>query len=159
MDQHYSGKKQQQQQQQQHKLKHENAKTTNLIIESDSIRDDLYLPNMDADIINKKKWKCSQCTYENWPSALKCTICLVNKSSVNHNVVNSSKSKPSNCNQINKKRTEIALKSGLNESKIKLKFETSMNNELLNSSSDIYMIGNQLKINSNLFCFIIRFSF
>lgn len=27
----------------------------------------------------KKKWKCSHCTYENWPSALKCTICLCTK--------------------------------------------------------------------------------
>jgi hypothetical protein len=25
---------------------------------------------------SKSKWKCGQCTYENWPSALKCTICL-----------------------------------------------------------------------------------
>ena len=30
----------------------------------------------------KKKWKCAQCTYENWPSAVKCTICLCAKSSV-----------------------------------------------------------------------------
>ena len=30
-------------------------------------------------IDNKKKWKCTQCTYENWPSAIKCTICLSNK--------------------------------------------------------------------------------
>ena len=28
---------------------------------------------------SKKKWKCVQCTYENWPSALKCTLCLHSK--------------------------------------------------------------------------------
>ena len=24
---------------------------------------------------NKKKWKCQRCTYENWPRAIKCTMC------------------------------------------------------------------------------------
>lgn len=28
----------------------------------------------------KKKWKCPQCTYDNWQSSLKCTICLTPKS-------------------------------------------------------------------------------
>jgi hypothetical protein len=35
-----------------------------------------------------KKWKCSKCTYENWPSALKCTICLCNKTSSSTNSSN-----------------------------------------------------------------------
>ncbi|RNA00111.1 Ubiquitin thioesterase Zranb1, partial [Brachionus plicatilis] len=34
-----------------------------------------------ASVESKKKWKCGQCTYENWPSASKCTICLCAKSS------------------------------------------------------------------------------
>jgi len=36
---------------------------------------------------SKKKWKCLQCTYENWPSAHKCAICLTLKStnSLRHN--------------------------------------------------------------------------
>ncbi len=25
---------------------------------------------------NKKKWKCQKCTYENWPKASKCTMCM-----------------------------------------------------------------------------------
>ena len=46
---------------------------TNLIIEDEtSNTNDSEEQNS---IINKKKWRCLQCTYENWPSALKCTIC------------------------------------------------------------------------------------
>ena len=29
---------------------------------------------------DNKKWKCQRCTYENWPRALKCTMCLGPKS-------------------------------------------------------------------------------
>ena len=45
---------------------------------------------------NKKKWKCIQCTYENFPSSLKCTLCRTNRS--NPNSINS------NNNNNNKKR-------------------------------------------------------
>lgn len=34
-----------------------------------------------SDPASKKKWRCGQCTYENWPSSLKCVICLASKSS------------------------------------------------------------------------------
>jgi len=37
--------------------------------------------HLDIDVASKKKWKCMQCTYENWPSALKCTLCLNSKAS------------------------------------------------------------------------------
>jgi hypothetical protein len=44
---------------------------------------------------SKKKWKCTQCTYENWPSALKCTICLASKvNSIQINVNNHLNQKP-----------------------------------------------------------------
>ena len=29
----------------------------------------------------KKKWMCEYCTYSNWPSSMKCTMCRGNKPS------------------------------------------------------------------------------
>jgi hypothetical protein len=43
--------------------------------------DQLNSNNSNSNNSNKKKWKCMQCTYENWPSALKCTLCLNSKNS------------------------------------------------------------------------------
>lgn len=40
-----------------------------------------WIESSSPSIANKKKWKCAQCTYENWPSSIKCTICLASKSS------------------------------------------------------------------------------
>ena len=56
--------------------------------------------NLVIDSSNRKKWKCSQCTYENWPSALKCTICLAckiqtQKLKQNQPLLNSSNNKQS----------------------------------------------------------------
>jgi hypothetical protein len=36
--------------------------------------------NNSSNMNSKRKWKCLQCTYENWPSAQKCAICLTSKS-------------------------------------------------------------------------------
>lgn len=76
-------------------------KTTNLSIDNELIHNNKDNCIVDSNtsnscnIINKKKWLCSQCTYENWPSALKCTICLTSKSANTYN--------PSVNNQINSK--------------------------------------------------------
>ena len=79
------------------KPQHQKERTRNLVIDNelssnnshevDSVTDS-DTTNSSSDILNKKKWKCIQCTYENWPSALKCTICLTSKSisSVNNQI-------------------------------------------------------------------------
>lgn len=131
------------------------TKTTNLVIEesNESAQDDLDSNS----IINKKKWKCLQCTYENWPSALKCTICLTSKSiSTSHNsnnAVNNTKLKPVNTNnrgsnrsktprangnhRINKKRNDSSNnRKGGGESKIKLTFESCNEFNSMSSGND-----------------------
>lgn len=140
------------------KQKPKAEKTTNLVIEdnNESIQTQEDLDS--NSIINKKKWKCLQCTYENWPSALKCTICLTSKSistSSNNNKdnpVNNTKLKPMNTNhhgsnrsstprangnhRINKKRNDSSnnRKAG-SESKVKLTFESSGNNRSNNNNN------------------------
>ena len=149
-------------------------KTTNLIIDNELIynnnnnnnKDDCILDsnsNNSCNIINKKKWLCSQCTYENWPSALKCTICLTSKSanafnpSVNNQI--NSKLKPSpmghNNNNLrgnklnnNKKRNDSNNRNNIrsHESKVKLKFESNNNNnksnEFINQSVGEHSLEN-----------------
>ncbi len=148
-----------------HKKSQHREKTTNLIIDSnnsttgpydvDSMVNSNNESNKTDGMLNKKKWKCYQCTYENWPSALKCTICLASKS-LNANSNNVNKLKPavnmhrssSNNSQSNKninafnypsqqhveplkKRNDAGSNNSgnrkANESKVKLKPEVSNN--------------------------------
>lgn len=140
-------------------------KTTNLVINNSNEINFAHHEDSSLDsgstkvdsIINKKKWKCSQCTYENWPSALKCTICLAGKSStasVNNQINSKLKAAGNNNNnnrsnqlnnksfkslsQVTKKRNDSNNRnSKYNESKVKLKFETSnSNNKVLDTRSE-----------------------
>jgi len=103
---------------------------------------------MDQNVsIDKKKWKCTQCTYENWPSAIKCTICLASKLQITNNnnnklkqqSINSTK-KPNNNNnnisQTNNKSSKIRV--------IKLKDKNNLNKH--NESS---LLLNENNNNSN----------
>lgn len=72
---------------------------------------------------SKKKWKCAQCTYENWPSAIKCTICLCTKSSVqlNHSMSSLSNSFQNlTCSAKANKKAVAGQKRASNKTKIEL---------------------------------------
>lgn len=89
-----------------------NNTTTNLIIDEEQS----IMQNEDQVVNSKKKWKCAQCTYENWPSAIKCTLCL---NPVMHITFSSSSSSiaPSNpgfSKQNNKKKNLISSHDSLN---------------------------------------------
>ena len=109
-------------------------KTTNLVIENNEpLHDEFPVDSANGNsnsIINKKKWKCPQCTYENWPSALKCTICLTGKGVCNSAV--NTKGRPTNnschgnsrCGTARSHGGKVAKSRKCGESKVKLTFET-----------------------------------
>ena len=94
---HKDKRQQQQQQHQRHLSSSSHESTTNLIIDDELMQQQQQQhhhhrfshANTNSTSCNstntKKKWKCMQCTYENWPSALKCTICLNSKISSSTN--------------------------------------------------------------------------
>ena len=108
---------------------------TNLIIEEEtSNTNDSEDQNS---IINKKKWRCLQCTYENWPSALKCTICSSMKPVANltQHVNNSNNNSSNNNNSCN--------------AKLKPCVDNQFNTSNVNRNNKINKLMSSQKYNSN----------
>jgi hypothetical protein len=92
---------------------------------------------------NKKKWKCSQCTYENWPSALKCTICLGCKLQTQKLKQNQVSSNSNN----NIKQTSSCKSS----SKIKvIKLKDKKNNETTRDKTTANVLSSSSSSNENI---------
>ena len=98
---------------------------------------------------SKKKWKCMQCTYENWPSALKCTLCLNSKTSSQPTTYNTSPVSPTTTTtttttgqHVKSNRNSLKKINSLNSLKNNYNIFESTNN---NSSS-----SNTSRKNSNL---------
>ena len=107
----------------------------------------------------KKKWKCSHCTYENWPSALKCTICLCTKTTTNSSANTSTTTALSNhdpssmirAKHVNKTKTKknrlMNSSKSLHNFKAKLNpssptKESTIAADNANSIKDIYHLAN-----------------
>ena len=108
---------------------------------------------------NKKKWKCMQCTYENWPSALKCTLCLNSKTSsqttYNNTTTSSSNMSPTTTTtttttgqHVKSNRNSLKKINSLNSLKNNYNIFESTNNISNNSNSRKNSNLNQIEITS-----------
>lgn len=91
----------------------------------------------------KKKWRCMQCTYENWPSALKCTLCLNSKTTSSNQTTNTSTTTTS--------LTNLSGSNGTGNIKINrnsLKKINSLNNSFKNNNYNIYEPSSTTKTNN-----------
>ena len=94
---------------------------------------------------NKKKWKCSQCTYENWPSSTKCTICLGCKFQTQKLKQNQALSNSNNNNIINQTSSSKCL------SKIKvIKLKNKKNNEKSSDKTTTKLLSSSSSSNENI---------
>ncbi|XP_052834910.1 ubiquitin thioesterase trabid [Drosophila gunungcola] len=58
-----------------------------------------------------QKWKCEICTYENYPSSLKCTMCQASKPLLNEDIFRLSPAQDSSCNTEEAAAVEVAVMS------------------------------------------------